>query len=116
MAADPDDTPEVSYAAALDELEQILVELDDDQLDVDVVAERVQRAAALIRVCRARIAGARMQVERVVASDVPTARWVSTEGSKPWRVKLNTSTGTMMMPPPTPNSPASTPAQAPNSR
>ena len=67
MAADPDDTPEVSYAAALDELEQILVELDDDQLDVDVVAERVQRAAALIRVCRARIAGARMQVERVVA-------------------------------------------------
>lgn len=67
MAADPDDTPEVSYAAALDELEQILVELDDDQLDVDVVAERVQRAAELIRVCRARIAGARLQVERVVA-------------------------------------------------
>ncbi len=67
MAADPDDTPEVSYAAALAELEQILVELDDDQLDVDVVAERVQRAAELIRVCRARIAGARLQVERVVA-------------------------------------------------
>lgn len=67
MTADPDDTPEISYAAALDELEQILVELDDDQLDVDVVADRVQRAAELIRVCRARIAGARLQVERVVA-------------------------------------------------
>ncbi|MNM93521.1 hypothetical protein D3C81_1058980 [compost metagenome] len=52
----------------------------------------------------------------MVASDVPTARWVSTEASKPCKVKLNTSTGTMMMPPPTPNSPASTPAQAPSSK
>ncbi|MNW19345.1 hypothetical protein D3C71_2192920 [compost metagenome] len=51
----------------------------------------------------------------MVASEVPTARWVSTPGSTPWAVKLNTSTGTMMIPPPTPNSPASTPAAAPSS-
>jgi hypothetical protein len=42
----------------------------------------------------------------MVASEVPTARCVSTELSKPCRVKLNTSTGTMMSPPPTPNRPA----------
>ncbi|MNN45099.1 hypothetical protein D3C81_1594180 [compost metagenome] len=57
-----------------------------------------------------------IEVKMMVASEVPTARWVNTEGSKPCKVKLNTSTGTMMMPPPTPNSPASTPAHAPNSR
>lgn len=56
-----------------------------------------------------------IEVKTMVASEVPTARWVSTEGSKPCRVKLNTRTGTMMIPPPTPNRPASTPAQAPNS-
>ncbi|MNI95644.1 hypothetical protein D3C73_1539470 [compost metagenome] len=52
----------------------------------------------------------------IVASEVPTARWVSTAASKPCKVKLNTSTGTIMIPPPTPNSPANTPAQAPNTR
>jgi exodeoxyribonuclease VII small subunit len=68
MRAEPVDSAQVSYAAALEELEQILVELDDDRLDVDLVAERVQRAAELIRVCRERITGARLQVERVVAA------------------------------------------------
>ena len=52
----------------------------------------------------------------IVASDVPTARWVSTSLSKPCKVKLNTSTGTMINPPPTPNSPASTPAKPPSTR
>ena len=57
-----------------------------------------------------------IEVKMIVARDVPTARWVSTCGSKPCKVKLNTSTGTIMIPPPTPNSPASTPAQAPSSK
>ncbi|MNV32775.1 hypothetical protein D3C71_1241210 [compost metagenome] len=52
----------------------------------------------------------------IVASEVPTARWVRIDASKPCKVKLNTSTGTMMIPPPTPNSPANTPAQAPSAR
>ena len=56
-----------------------------------------------------------IEVKMMVASEVPTARWVSTSGAKPWAVKLNTSTGTMINPPPTPNSPASTPAAAPSS-
>ncbi|MNE79423.1 hypothetical protein D3C80_1759050 [compost metagenome] len=57
-----------------------------------------------------------IEVKTMVASEVPTAICVSTSGEKPWAVKLYTSTGTMIMPPPTPNSPASTPAQAPSTR
>ncbi|MNG38156.1 hypothetical protein D3C84_1257400 [compost metagenome] len=57
-----------------------------------------------------------IDVKIIVARDVPTARWVRIDVSKPCRVKLNTNTGTMMIPPPTPNSPASTPAQAPSAR
>ncbi|MNZ86359.1 hypothetical protein D3C78_1051780 [compost metagenome] len=56
------------------------------------------------------------EVKTMVASEVPTAICVSTSGEKPWAVKLYTSTGTMIRPPPTPNSPASTPAQAPSTR
>ena len=40
---------------------------EDDAVDVDRLAERVRRASTLIRLCRGRIADARMQVESVVA-------------------------------------------------
>lgn len=57
----------LGYGEALAELEAILGELEDDTLDVDLLAERVARAAALIAHCRDRIDGARMEVERIVA-------------------------------------------------
>lgn len=56
-----------SYAAMLEELERILGELERDDIDVDVLATRVARAAELVEACRARIDRARMEVERVVA-------------------------------------------------
>ena len=57
---------QIGYAEALAELESILRELDDDQLDVDALAERVERAAHLVQLCRERVAGARLAVEEVV--------------------------------------------------
>lgn len=57
----------LGYAAALAELEQILTELEAPDVDVDVLAERVQRAALLVRLCRDRITQARLQVEEVIA-------------------------------------------------
>ena len=61
------DVTELGYGEALSELETILGELEDDTLDVDLLAERVARAAALIAHCRDRIDGDRMEVERIVA-------------------------------------------------
>ena len=55
------------YADAMAELESILDDLEDDDLDVDLLASRVERASALIALCRDRIGAARIQVERVVA-------------------------------------------------
>ncbi len=63
----PPDLGSLTYARALSELEAILAQLEDDTLDVDRLAERVARAAALIRLCRKRIADTRMEVERIVA-------------------------------------------------
>jgi exodeoxyribonuclease VII small subunit len=59
-------TDEPGYADALAELEAILDELDDDRLDVDALAERVERAAHLVALCRSRISTARLAVEEVV--------------------------------------------------
>lgn len=57
-----------SYAAMLAELEVILAELERDDVDVDVLATRVARAAELVEAMRTRIDAARMEVERVVAT------------------------------------------------
>jgi exodeoxyribonuclease VII small subunit len=59
---------ELGYAEALAELEGILDELDGDEVDVDVLGARVRRASELLRSCRDRIAGARFEVEQVVAT------------------------------------------------
>ena len=66
-ATSPGDAVEPGYAAAMAELEQILEELEGEDPDVDVLANRVERAATLIEICRRRIANASIQVERVVA-------------------------------------------------
>lgn len=68
--ATPDTEPDpdgIGYAAAVAELEEILDRLDDEALDVDVLADEVRRAAELIRLCRRRIDAARVEVEEVVA-------------------------------------------------
>ena len=56
------------YAAALAELEEILQRLERTDVDVDVLATQVARAAELITFCRDRIGSARLQIEQVVAS------------------------------------------------
>lgn len=57
----------IGYADAMRELEQILEELEGDQLDVDVLAERVRRASDLVKLCRARITRAQDDVASIVA-------------------------------------------------
>ena len=57
---------EIGYADAMRELGDILDELERDDLDVDVLAARVQRASELIQLCRGRIARAQADVDRIV--------------------------------------------------
>jgi exodeoxyribonuclease VII small subunit len=63
-----DGAVEIGYADAMAELGDILAELERDDLDVDVLAERVRRAGELIALCRARIARAQADVEGIVTS------------------------------------------------
>jgi len=56
------------YAAALDELQEILAALESDTTDVDQLAVRVERADALIRYCRSRLDDARFRIDQVVGS------------------------------------------------
>ncbi len=56
----------VGYGAALEELREILSELESENVDVDLLASRVERAGTLISLCQERLTAAELQVERVV--------------------------------------------------
>ncbi len=59
------DSTNVGYEEAVTELEEILEALSDDDIDVDHLAERVKRATELVKVCRDRIAAARLEVKEI---------------------------------------------------
>ena len=72
---------EIRWADAIGELEAILTRLEDDALDVDVLAAQVARAAELIGLCRDRIASTKFEVERIVGDlDPDTAGTPRTPG------------------------------------
>ncbi len=56
----------IGYAQALEELQSILEELENNEVDVDKLATNVQRASQLIELCRERIGNAKLQIEEVV--------------------------------------------------
>ena len=56
-----------SYSAALAELEAILAELESGEVDIDLLAAQVRRAAELLELCRDRVDEARVEVTRIVA-------------------------------------------------
>lgn len=56
-----------SYAAAVEELDHILAAIERDEVDVDILSQKVARAVRLIQYCRERIVAAEVEVERVVA-------------------------------------------------
>jgi exodeoxyribonuclease VII small subunit len=62
---------QLGYEEAVTELEEILDELSDDDIDVDHLAERVKRATELVKICRDRIAAARLEVKEIQLPDDP---------------------------------------------
>ena len=56
----------IGYAQALEELESILQELEENDVDVDKLANHVQRDSQIIELCRERIGKAKLQIEEVV--------------------------------------------------
>ncbi len=54
------------YATAYEELQKILEALDQGEVDVDELSEKVKRAAELIEFCQKRLKDTELQVKRVM--------------------------------------------------
>ncbi len=59
---------ELSYSDALAELETILDQIENDRVELDELAAKVERAATLIHHCRSKIERTQMQVQRIITS------------------------------------------------
>jgi exodeoxyribonuclease VII small subunit len=56
-----------SYSQALTELEQIISEIESEDIDVDILAGKVKRAAFLIKHCKTRLRSAEEDVKKILA-------------------------------------------------
>ncbi len=57
---------ETKYSKAIKRLEEIIEKIENEEIDVDELSDRVQEAVTLITVCKGKIEKAEMEVKRVV--------------------------------------------------
>jgi len=57
---------EVKYDKSMSRLEEIIAKIENEEIDVDELSERVKEAVALIKVCKRKIEKAEMEVKKVV--------------------------------------------------
>lgn len=60
---EPDD---VKYGAAVEEIEQILASIDRDEIDLDELGQKVERAVELLKICRAKLKATDARVTQVL--------------------------------------------------
>ncbi len=57
---------EITYAAALKELEEILRSIESGSADIDTLSAKVTRATELIKICRARLLKVESEVKEIL--------------------------------------------------
>lgn len=58
---------DVSYEAALQQLEALVARMDSGQMPLDDLLAAYQRGAALLKICRAKLAAVEQQIKRLDA-------------------------------------------------
>ncbi len=57
---------EVKYSKAIERLDEILSKIESDEIDVDELSLKVKEAVSLVKMCKAKIDKAEMEVKQVV--------------------------------------------------
>lgn len=66
---------QLTYSQALTELEEIINEIESEEINIDVLAERVKRASYLIKFCKGRLRNTEEEVKKVLSEieEIPEA-------------------------------------------
>ena len=64
------DKPEVSYTKAFKELQKIVDELESEEVEIDALVSRLQRAGELLQICKSRLSATEAETEKLLAEIV----------------------------------------------
>jgi exodeoxyribonuclease VII small subunit len=56
----------VSYNEAITEIEEILEKIENEELDVDELAEKVKRVSVLLKICKDKLQNTNEQVDQIL--------------------------------------------------
>jgi exodeoxyribonuclease VII small subunit len=59
-------TKKLSYNEAFNELQEILSLIESGDLDVDNLAEKVKKAAELIKICKSKLFETELEIEKIL--------------------------------------------------
>lgn len=59
----------IKYQEAVKEIEQILQNLEEEDLDVDQMADKVKRATELIQLCKNKLKNTEEEVNKILETD-----------------------------------------------
>lgn len=59
-------TRKISYSDAMAEIEDILEKIENEELDVDELAEKVKRVSVLLKTCKDKLTKTNDQVEQIL--------------------------------------------------
>lgn len=57
---------EINYIEAFDELQEIVSDMEDGQINVDELAQKVKRATELIRICKNKLTATEGDVQKIL--------------------------------------------------
>jgi len=57
---------EVKYSKAIERLDEIISKIESDEIDVDELSLKVKEAVSLVKLCKAKIDKAELEVKQVV--------------------------------------------------
>jgi exodeoxyribonuclease VII small subunit len=57
---------EPNYTEAFEELQEIVLEIEQGEISVDALSEKVKRAAILIKICKAKLVSTEEDVARIL--------------------------------------------------
>mgnify|MGYP002524213447 FL=1 len=63
------ETEKLTYAEAMNELESIVEHVEQNEMDIDGLAERLKRAQQLVKFCRERLLKTEEEVKSILSSD-----------------------------------------------
>ena len=58
---------DLTYSQALNELEKIVADIESEEVDVDLLAEKIKRASFLITFCKGKLRTAEDEVKKVLS-------------------------------------------------